>query len=281
MYPIHREIEKIQKRTIKFTQLTPDGYEIETVVFIESENTCKLCISTQIGCGLGCTFCGTGRMGFIRNLTSDEIMGQVLASQQYEQKYNSKLTRVGIMGMGEPLLNLDNVLTVCQLLHDQGLAIHISTSGIIPGIKRLAEFEKLDQLFVSLHAPNNKLRSELMPINRKYPMEDLMASLLDYQHKCNKRIAITYTLLQGVNSDSEHAHELCEYLRPLDCTVHLSFYNECNLGNYKPPSLYNKNRFVKILREAKVPTFNFYSAGQSICAACGQLGNKTGLVEQI
>ena len=260
---------------------------IETV-FIPDKGRGTLCVSSQVGCTLNCTFCSTGTQGFNRNLSTAEIIGQVwiaarhLGNVPHQQR---KLTNVVMMGMGEPLANFDNVVRAMSIMRDDlgyGLAnkrVTLSTAGMAPMIDRLGE-ESDVSLAVSLHAPNDELRGELVPLNRKYPIEELMAACRRYAlRKRGTSITFEYTMMKGVNDQPKHARELARLMRAFDNAVQMKDAAKVNLIPFNPFPGTRFERspeadiraFQKTLQEAGVLTTVRRTRGDDIDAACGQL----------
>jgi 23S rRNA (adenine2503-C2)-methyltransferase len=255
------------------------------MVFIPEKDRGTLCISSQVGCALGCTFCATGKQGFKRNLTLAEIIGQLwLAIHELSPDHTNKnhtITNVVFMGMGEPLLNFDNVVKATELMFDDlayGLSkyrVTISTSGIVPEIIKLNKVSKAS-LAISLHAPNDELRNKLVPINKKYPLKELLAACKDYYKDEPKRvITIEYIMLAGINDSLKEAEELVKLLRNIPCKINLIPFNFTPNKNlptiYRPSSQENIDSFRNILLAAGINTITRKSRGQDIAAACGQL----------
>ncbi|CAA0083246.1 23S rRNA (adenine(2503)-C(2))-methyltransferase RlmN [Zhongshania aliphaticivorans] len=258
---------------------------VETVLIPDGQRG-TLCVSSQVGCSLDCSFCATGKQGFMRDLTASEIIGQVwLAIKSYDG-FNSGnkriVTNVVMMGMGEPLLNFDNVVEAMSLMLDDfgyGLSkrrVTLSTSGVVPMLDKLGDVSTVS-LAISLHAPNDALRSELVPINKKYPIAELLAACqryLDKQEDTHRVVTIEYTLIAGVNDSLEHAKELAEVLRNLPCKINLIPFNPFSLSNYARPSKNAINRFWLALTEAGYVTTVRTPRGDDIDAACGQLAGQ-------
>jgi 23S rRNA (adenine2503-C2)-methyltransferase len=258
---------------------------VETVLIPDGQRG-TLCVSSQVGCSLDCSFCATGKQGFMRDLTASEIIGQVwLAIKSYGGfKAGSKriVTNVVMMGMGEPLLNFDSVVEAMSLMLDDfgyGLSkrrVTLSTSGVVPMLDKLGDVSTVS-LAISLHAPNDALRSELVPINKKYPIAELLAACqryLDKQEDTHRVVTIEYTLIAGVNDGLEHAKELAEVLRNLPCKINLIPFNPFSLSNYVRPSKNAINRFWLVLTEAGYVTTVRTPRGDDIDAACGQLAGQ-------
>lgn len=274
----------------------PDGELIETVLMrYEPDGHRKtrrtVCVSTQAGCALGCTFCATGQQGFRRQLTVGEIVAQVVYMERIAQKEDQQqidsgsrtkgerqgVTNVVFMGMGEPLANYDNSLAAIRTLNDdQGLQIgarHItvSTVGLVPQILRLAKEDLQINLAVSLHAPDNETRSETMPVNRRYPIEQLISACKSYVEKTNRRIFFEYVLLHEQNDSVEHADALGKLLKGLLCHVNLIPVNPTEDGPFKRPAREFRTAFQQKLREYGVPSTIRMEKGIDINAGCGQL----------
>jgi 23S rRNA (adenine2503-C2)-methyltransferase len=261
---------------------------IETV-YIPDKNRGTLCVSSQVGCALNCQFCSTATQGFNRNLSTAEIIGQVwiaarhLGNVPHQQR---KLTNVVMMGMGEPLMNFDNVVRAMNIMRDDlgyGLAskrVTLSTAGLVPMIDRLS-VETDVSLAVSLHAPNDELRTELVPLNKKYPIEELMAACARYVRHNKKRDSVTfeYTMMKGVNDRPEHARQLARLIRQFDNAVQSKDAGKVNLIPFNPfpGTRYERSSetdiraFQKILLDAQVLTMVRRTRGDDIDAACGQL----------
>ncbi len=248
-----------------------DGNHIETVL-IPEKNRGTLCVSSQVGCGLNCSFCATGKQGFNRNLTTAEIIAQLwVASKHY------RVSNVVFMGMGEPLLNLDNVVNAIDImLHDHayGLSKHrvtVSTSGLVPQMQELSQ--RVDTaLAVSLHAPNDALRNTLVPINKKYPIKTLLETCEQYFGKNSKRkIVYEYVLLHEVNDSPEHALELAALLKDKPAKINLIPFNPFVGTHYQRSSTERIDRFFHLLSEQGLVVTTRKTRGDDIAAACGQL----------
>ncbi len=266
-----------------------DGKNAIETVYIPDKGRGTLCVSSQVGCGLNCTFCSTATQGFNRNLTTAEIIGQVwvaarhLGNVPHQQR---RLTNVVMMGMGEPLMNFDNVVRAMSIMRDDlgyGLAnkrVTLSTSGLVPMIDRLSA-ESDVSLAVSLHAPNDELRETLVPLNRKYPIAELMASCVRYLRSSHKRESVTfeYTLMKGINDQPEHARQLARLMRQFENAVQAKDSAKVNLIPFNPfpGTRYERSgeaeirAFQKILLDAQVLTMVRRTRGDDIDAACGQL----------
>ena len=258
------------------------GSCVETVYIPEGDRG-TLCVSSQVGCSLDCSFCSTGKQGFQRDLSASEIIGQVWnAAKSYDSLRPGaprKVTNVVLMGMGEPLLNFDNVVDAMNLmLSDYAYSISkrrvtISTSGVVPALDRLNQFTDVS-LAISLHAPNDALRDQLVPINRKYPIKVLLDSCRRYMAGLPDRSRVTtveYTLIAGVNDQLEHAHELAELLKDFPCKINLIPFNPFPNSGYQKPSNNAIFRFQKILQSYGYTAPVRTTRGDDIDAACGQL----------
>ncbi|MHB8789134.1 MAG: 23S rRNA (adenine(2503)-C(2))-methyltransferase RlmN [Desulfobulbaceae bacterium] len=269
-------VEISQDGAVKFGFTLEDGGMIESVLIPEEDRN-TLCVSTQLGCAMGCTFCVTGRMGFTRNLKTSEIVNQVCAVGDWmRENGKGELSNLVFMGMGEPLANLDNLLTALSILTEQrGLdfsnrRITVSTSGLVP---QMLEFGRRSEvnLAVSLHAVDNATRSKLMPINRKYPLEELLEACKQYQMKKRQRIMFEYVMLEGVNDSDSTSDKLAELLRGIPCKINLLVVNAAEGSPYRSPGMDRILRFQEILRRRGYAVFIRQSRGEDIAAACGQL----------
>lgn len=264
----------------------PDGHTIEAVLMLYDRRR-TLCISSQAGCAMGCTFCATAQGGLMRNLTAGEIVAQVLYFARYlndpsappamEVDRPTHVTNIVLMGMGEPLHNYKQVWTALHRLTDEdafGLGarhITLSTVGLPPMIDRMADEPLQINLAVSLHAPNDELRGQLVPVNKAYPVDDVLAAAARYIAKTNRRVTFEYALMQGINDSPELAHELGQKLKRLLCHVNVIPLNPIPNSPYQPTSDADTERFVAILREHGVPATVRLRRGIEINAGCGQL----------
>tara|TARA_B100001146_G_C16191843_1_gene439497 strand:- start:945 stop:2054 length:1110 start_codon:yes stop_codon:yes gene_type:complete len=274
--------EKTSKDGTKKWVISVGNKDLIEMVLIPENNRATLCVSSQVGCAVDCSFCATGKQGFSRNLNLDEIIGQVLVAANsfgLPREPNSRnITNVVMMGMGEPLLNFNPVVDAMDLMMDDnayGISkrkVTLSTSGIVPKIDELARVSDV-ALTISLHAPNNELRDQLVPINKKYPIQELLDSVKRYVDSCNdKRITtIEYILIDGVNDSLELAKELSELLTQMPCKINLIPFNPFSEVNYKKPSGNRVKRFQTYLQEKGYITTVRSTRGDDIMAACGQL----------
>ena len=260
-----------------------DGKEVETV-YIPEEDRGAVCLSTQVGCQMGCRFCHTGTQGFQRNLTAGEIVGQFLTARDSYGEWPTPvdetryLSNIVVMGMGEPLNNYDNLVTAMRIIMDgEGLAISkrritVSTSGIADKIPNLAKDLGV-RLAISLHAPNDTIRNQIMPINRKYPLAVLINACKEYQRLCEHRQYITmeYVMLKGINDSPENARELIQLVKGLEVKFNLIPFNPWDGCAFEPSSNNTIHKFAKILEDAYFAAPIRQSRGQDIMAACGQL----------
>jgi 23S rRNA (adenine2503-C2)-methyltransferase len=253
--------------TVKTLFHTNDGRPLEAVLMRYRDGRRSVCVSSQSGCPLTCSFCATGTMKFGRNLTADEILDQALHFRRVED-----IDHVVFMGMGEPTMNIDNVLAACELLPDVGVSNRrtaISTVGWVPGIDRIAEYERPIALALSLHAPNDGLRSQIMPVNDRYPLAEVLAACERYMANRRRKVFVEYVMLDGVNDHPEHARELAALLDRHKYKVNLIPYNPT--GAYDGSSPERIERFRSILAEHRLTATVRLTRGREIAAACGQL----------
>ncbi len=259
-----------------------DGNEIETV-YIPDKNRGTICVSSQVGCSLSCSFCHTGTMRFSRNLSTSEILGQVMYVKNFLKDWNNKsdkkkITNIVFMGMGEPLLNYDNVIKSINVITDQkGLAfskrkVTLSTSGVVPRIIDFKEDSDVN-LAVSFHAAFDEIRDILVPINKKWPIETLLKTLKEYSKKRkHKRITFEYIMLEGINDSIKDAKELVKLIKPFKAKINLIPFNPWPGSNYKASSPEQVKVFKKlILEEGKLVATVRLPRGDDVLAACGQL----------
>ena len=263
--------------TIKYLIEYPDGECVETVLMrFDNRANLTACVSSQVGCAVNCSFCATGKRGFIRNLTYQEIVEQVLTIQR---DTGLKITNIVFMGQGEPLLNLENVLKALEIFNNDfqigARRITISTSGIIPKIYELAEMELQSTLAISLHSPIHEQRAKLMPIENKYPLNELKKALKYYIEKTGRRITIEYILIHEFNDSLEVAKKLAEFMKDLKCNVNLIPYNTVGESIYKKPNNNDIMKFKYIIEHSGKKVTVRLERGADIDAACGQLSGKT------
>lgn len=253
-----------------------DGEHIEAVLMMHDYGN-SVCISSQVGCNMGCKFCESGRRKKVRNLEAWEMVTQLL---MIEEELKNRVSHVVVMGIGEPFDNYDNLLKFFSIInHPKGLAIgarHItvSTCGIVPKILEFSDFPLQINLAVSLHAPNDKIRNEIMPINKAYPLKELILALDTYLKKTNRRITFEYILLAGVNDSEACALELAKLVGHLNCYINLIPYNETNNLQFKRSSTIQIMKFYDILKKNRLNVTIRREFGSKISAACGQLRSK-------
>ncbi len=273
--------QKSDDGTHKWVLEIDSGNHIETV-FIPEQGRGTLCVSSQVGCALACSFCSTAQQGFNRNLSTAEIIGQIWVANHalgFDPRGQRIVSNVVMMGMGEPLLNFDNVVKAMDIMMDDfayGLSkrrVTLSTAGVVPAIDRLREVSDVS-LALSLHAPNDKLRDELVPLNKKYPIQDVLAACKRYVGQDRRRITIEYVMLDGVNDSLEHAHELVRLLKNLPVKVNLIPFNPFPQTVYRRSSQSAVNRFRDVLMQHSLTTITRKTRGDDIDAACGQLVGK-------
>ncbi len=271
-----REIWTDDGETLKVLYRARDGVLLETVLMFYPDRA-TVCVSCQVGCAVGCSFCATGLGGLERNLTAGEMVAQVVDMAHRASERDRPLTNMVMMGMGEPFHNYRETMKMVAILNDRaGLGfgarrITISTSGIVTFIDRLAEEPYQVNLAVSIHAGNDELRSSLVPINDRWPIADLIAAVRRYVARTHRRVSFEYALMTGVNSSDEHARELAAELEDLLCHVNVIPYNPTPGAPYERPTPEGVNRFVAVLQESGIGATVRYSRGVDIGAACGQL----------
>lgn len=281
------EIPKIHTKqistdgTIKLLVEFKDGAKVETVL-MRYNYGCAICVSSQVGCAMGCSFCSSGLLGRQRNLTSDEIVGQVLVMNNVlrEENKGQRVTHIVVMGTGEPFDNYENVMDFVRVVNAQkGLAIGarhitISTCGLPEGIRKYAKEGLQTNLAISLHAPNDELRNQLMKINKVYPLDKIMPAIKEYEEIANRRVTYEYLLLSGVNDTLEHAEQLAKLIKGTRGYVNLIPYNETQLCDYKRSSGNRVHAFLDFLTNHGVTATIRKEFGSDIDAACGQLKAK-------
>ncbi|CAH8247299.1 23S rRNA (adenine(2503)-C(2))-methyltransferase RlmN [Paenibacillus melissococcoides] len=272
---------KSQDGTVKFLFGLHDDHAIETVIMRHSYGN-SICVTTQVGCRVGCTFCASTLGGLKRNLTAGEIVAQVVTAQKMLDETNERISSIVIMGTGEPFENYDATMAFLRtMIHERGLNIgqrHItvSTSGIVPSIYRFADENTQINLAISIHAPNDALRSKLMPVNRRYPFIEVMEALKHYQVKTGRRITFEYALIGGVNDKVEHAEELADVLKRMEMLAHVNLIPV----NYVPERNYIRTprndifKFHRTLLDRGINSTIRREQGHDIAAACGQLRAK-------
>jgi len=266
--------------TVKVLFKLHDNCKIEAVLMRFKDGRNTVCISCQVGCPMNCAFCATGKSGFKRNLTYEEITDQALYFEQYLNQTGSRIDHIVFMGMGEPMLNYDEVLKAIKVFNDPA-AFNIgfrnqtvSTSGIVPGILKLIIDAPQVNLAVSLHAPNDILRKKLMPVAKTYPLHELMAACKKYTEETHRRITYEYVMLSGKNDTDLMAGELSNLLRDQLCHVNLIPFNEINIKGMKTSLKERIDTFAYILGINHIPVTIRVSLGKDIDAACGQLAGK-------
>lgn len=275
MRPV-RELATDGGDTYKLLYETKDGQFVETVLMLYPERA-TVCVSCQVGCAVGCAFCATGLGGLTRNLTTGEMVQQTIDSARRAKELGRTLTNLVMMGMGEPLQNYAASIAFLKTLNDaDGFAfgarrMTVSTSGIVPRIDALADEPLQLNLAVSLHAPNDELRSRLVPVNQRWPIAELLAACDRYTEKTGRRISFEYALMSGINDADEIALELAALLRGRLCHVNIIPFNPVDVLKFERPTPAGIEHFAETLRGAGIPATVRYSRGVDIGAACGQL----------
>lgn len=265
------------ERSIKALIILKDGLKIETVL-MRKEDRNTICVSSQVGCPLACSFCATGKLGFKRSLESMEIVEQVLFFARYLKTKGAKVTNIVFMGMGEPFLNYDNVLGAIKILNEkEGFNLgarhfSISTVGIPDKILRLADEKLQVNLALSLHASDDELRSSLMPVDKKYPIKDVLTAIDEYIRKTNRKVMVEYVMIRDVNDSDDCAKSLAKLIKKPLYFVNLISYNPT--GIFDTSSQERIKRFKGILEERGVVVTQRYRFGRGLKAACGQLAGK-------
>jgi 23S rRNA (adenine2503-C2)-methyltransferase len=270
-----RQTDSGSSDTRKFLWCLEDGQTIESV-YIPESGRITICVSSQIGCAMGCVFCATGEMGLRRNLEFYEIVDQVLSVRR---ETGSQPTNIVVMGMGEPFLNYENVMQALDILNDpEGLAIGhkritVSTAGIVPRIRQMADEGRPYKLAVSLNAASNDLRTRLMPINKTYPLNEVIEAVRYYSSKTKKRVTFEYVLLEGINDSMVEADRLLKLLKNLPCKINLIAFNPTN-SVFRRPNTAVIGAFAERIKPLHAPVILRLSRGDDIAAACGQLAGK-------
>jgi 23S rRNA (adenine2503-C2)-methyltransferase len=272
-------IETDDGETVKMLYTTHDGQLVETVLMFYPDRA-TVCVSCQVGCAVGCAFCATGLGGLQRNLTAGEMVVQAVDAARMARERGRPLTNLVMMGMGEPFHNYRETMTFIGILNDKhGMSfgarrITVSTSGIVPGIEKLAAEPYQVNLAISLHAPNDELRSSLVPINNRFPIAVLMSAARDYIERTGRRISFEYALMKGINDSDVIAQELADLLSGMLCHVNIIPLNPVDVLPYERPETADIDRFAAVLEARGIPTTVRYSRGVEIAAACGQLRAK-------
>lgn len=273
---IEKKLISCYDSTVKYLFSLYDGEYVEAVL-MSYHHGYSACISTQAGCKMGCTFCATGQGGFRRNLTAGEMLSQL---QTIEKDQGVRISNVVLMGMGEPLDNFDNVIKFLHLVSsDDGMNIgmrHISLSscGLADKIRRLADMKLQLTLSISLHAPNDEIRNKTMPVNKRFPIDELLRSCREYVEKTGRRVTFEYAMIDGVNDSIECAAELCSRLKGMLCHVNLIPVNEVEKTGYKKSGRKSLNAFCAYLNSHGIPATIRRTLGSDINASCGQLRGK-------
>lgn len=271
------------KDSVKTRITLKDNLRIESILMRHKDYRNTVCVSNQVGCPMNCAFCATGKMGFIRNLSVNEILEQVLFFSHYLKNGGTSdipptrgVTNVTFMGMGEPFLNWENVLQSIKILNNKDFFnisirnISISTCGLVEGIEKLTDSGLQINLAISLHAPNNELRSKLMPINQRYSLDDVLKSVNSYILKTNRKVMFEYLLIKDINDTNECAKQLAKLMNHKLYFLNLITLNPVNGSKFQPSSKKRIEEFKKILKKEKINFVERYKFGQDIQGACGQ-----------
>lgn len=273
---VKKRLESCIDDTVKYLYEMYDGEFVESVV-MKYNHGYSICISTQVGCRMGCSFCASGLQGLKRSLSASEMLAQITTA---ERDLNIRISNVVLMGMGEPMDNLQNVIRFLKLVsHEKGLNIglrhiSVSTSGVVTGIYRLAEENLPITLSISLHAPNDKIRDTMMRVNKKWNVSTLIKACKDYIKVTGRRISFEYAVVSGVNDSDENAKELARLLKGMLCHVNLIPINPVKENSYKKPERQRIEHFCKLLNSLGINTTIRRTLGQDIDASCGQLRGK-------
>jgi 23S rRNA (adenine2503-C2)-methyltransferase len=276
---VENKLPSKEDKTVKIQFRTHDSNFIETVSMVD-KNRHTVCLSSQVGCALDCHFCATGKMGLKRNLTTGEIVDQLI---YVRESIDQAITNVVFMGMGEPFHNYDNVLNASDIFHSHkgfnlaSTRITISTVGLLPQINQFIKEKRRYKLAISLNAPNDKVRTEIMPINKKWSIVDLVNAGKEYSNQKKRLIMFEYVLLKGINDSEEDALELARLLKGIPCKINLIPYNEIE-GKYQRPDESTITKFSEILHNYRdeYRVLVRWSKGQDIAAGCGQLAGQNG-----
>lgn len=262
--------------TEKFLWELPDGKKVESVLILSGDRR-TVCVSSQVGCPARCAFCASGKQGLMRNLSTGEIVEQVLHIDRYLKEKGERVSHIVFMGMGEPMENYDSVVQAIRVFCSPDAfnisqrRITVSTVGVVEGILRLAAEELKVNLVLSLHAPNQHLRKKIIPYARRYPLEEILTAMDRYANLTKRDITYEYTLLAGMNDGLEHAEELAQLVRGKQCTVNLIPYNPVEGLHLNRPEKEQIIAFREVLEEKGINTTWRYTKGKDIAAACGQL----------
>ncbi len=273
LYKIKLLVKQTGDNVNKYLFELEDGNKIESVLMFHDYGI-SICVSSQVGCNMGCAFCESGRLKKVRNLLAYEIVEQILL---IEEDIKKRITHVVVMGIGEPFDNYDNVLRFVKIINcNKGIDIGsrhitISTCGVIPGIKKFMKEDGQVNLAISLHAPSDELRSKIMPINKAYPLKELMEVIKEYISITNRRVTFEYIMLEDVNDSEKEALELVKLLRGINCYVNLIPYNETENIQFKRTKEWKIMKFYDILKSNKINVTIRKEFGGSVDAACGQL----------
>lgn len=273
LYKIKLLVKQKGTNVNKYLFELEDGNKIESVLMFHDYGT-SICVSSQVGCNMSCAFCESGRLKKVRNLLAYEIVEQILL---IEEDIKKRITHVVVMGIGEPFDNYDNVLKFVKIINcNKGIDIGsrhitISTCGVIPGIKKFMEEDGQVNLAISLHAPNDELRSKIMPINKAYPLNELMQVIKEYISKTNRRVTFEYIMLEDINDSEKEALQLVKLLKGINCYVNLIPYNETENIQFKRTKEWKIRKFYDILKKNKINVTIRKEFGGSVDAACGQL----------
>lgn len=273
LFKIKLVIKQEGKNVNKYLFELEDGNKIESVLMFHDYGT-SICVSSQVGCNMTCAFCESGRLKKVRDLLAYEIVEQILI---IEEDIKKNITHVVVMGIGEPFDNYDNTLRFIKIINcSKGINIGsrhitISTCGLVPGIKRFMHEEGQVNLAISLHAPNDELRSKLMPVNKAYPLKELIETIKEYIQKTNRRVTFEYIMLSGINDSPKEAMELVNLLKGINCYVNLIPYNETENIGFRRTEEWKILQFYDILKSNKINTTIRKEFGSTVDAACGQL----------